>query len=383
MNVLQHVWTRPGGWSPVPGATAPAGGPASRVVLVFGAPSALEDADALAALGRAYPGTPVVGCSTAGEIHGTRVLDGTIVATVVTFARSRIATATVELAAVDGDSAEAGRRLGAGVARDGLRHVLVMSDGLTVNGSELTRGLAEWLPEGVVATGGLAGDGTAFSRTLVVAGGSAAPGRVTAVSLYGDALRIGLGTMGGWDPFGPDRLITRAEGNVLYELDGTSALTLYRRYLGPYAADLPSSALLFPLHVRRGEDEAGTVRTVLGIDDAAGTMTFAGDLPVGSYARLMRANFDRLIDGACGAAHAALVRRGGTPPRLALLISCVGRKIVLDQRVEEEVEGVRDAFGGSTALTGFYSYGEISPLVETAPCALHNQTMTITTISED
>ena len=377
MIVTQHLWTAAGWDQPLPEAGE------ADLVLAFGAPAALEGPEALAGLRRAFPGAEVVGCSTSGEIRGTSVLDDTLAATAVRFAHSRARTAVVELDAVGGDSAAAGERLGRALDHDGLRHVLVFSDGLAVNGSELVRGLAATLPGGVEATGGLAGDAARFARTLVVAGGSAAPGRVAAVGLHGPRLRLGLGTMGGWDPFGPDRLITRSEGNVLYEMDGTSALGLYRAYLGPHAASLPGSALLFPLSVRGPEDEIGIVRTVLGVDEAADSVTFAGDVPVGSYARLMHANFDRLIDGATGAARATYEPLGERPPQLALLISCVGRKLVLDQRVEEEVEGVREVFGPGAALAGFYSYGEISPMTPGARCELHNQTMTITTISED
>ena len=111
-------------------------------------------------------------------------------------------------------------------------------------------------------------------------------------------------------------------------------------------------------------------------------MTFAGDVPEGSYARLMKANFDRLIDGAGGAATTSYQAIGSATPDLAVLISCVGRKLVLNQRIEEEVEAVRDILGERTVLTGFYSYGEISPFTPGAKCELHNQTMTITTFLE-
>jgi hypothetical protein len=188
--------------------------------------------------------------------------------------------------------------------------------------------------------------------------------------------------MGGWDPFGPERLITRSEGNVLYELDGRSALELHKKYLGEHAKGLPATGLLFPLSLRTRSGETGVVRTILSVNEENQSMTFAGDVPEGSYARLMKANFDRLIDGATGAARTSYQALGSISPDLAILISCVGRKLVLKQRIEEEVEGVRDVFGNSTTLTGFYSYGEISPFMPGADCELHNQTMTITTFSE-
>jgi hypothetical protein len=207
-------------------------------------------------------------------------------------------------------------------------------------------------------------------------------GRIAAVGFYGSRLQVGCGSMGGWDAFGPERLVTRSRGNVLYELDGRSALALYTEYLGEHAAGLPASGLLFPLSVRFGDDGPGIVRTILAVDPVEGTMTFAGDVPEGAYARLMKANFERLIEGATGAANRCSESLGASPPDLAILISCVGRKLVLKQRIEEEVEGVRDVLGREATLTGFYSYGEISPFTPTAPCELHNQTMTITTLTE-
>jgi hypothetical protein len=204
---------------------------------------------------------------------------------------------------------------------------------------------------------------------------------VAAIGLYGSRVKIGYGSLGGWDPFGPERQITRSEGNVLYELDGQSALALYKRYLGEHAADLPAAGLLFPLSLRTRQVSAPVVRTILSVNEADQSLTFAGDVPTGGYVRLMKANFDRLIDGAVGAGRVS-AEALGVPVDLALLISCVGRRMVLRQRVEEEVEGVRDIVGPKAAITGFYSYGEISPFTPRARCELHNQTMTVTTLSE-
>jgi hypothetical protein len=240
------------------------------------------------------------------------------------------------------------------------------------------------LPDDVVVTGGLSGDGERFERTLVCANEMPIEGCVAALGFYGTKLRVGFGSLGGWDPFGPERLITRSKDNVLYELDNQSALALYKRYLGPHAAGLPATGLLFPLALRMGSAESrhGLVRTILSINEEEQSLTFAGDVPEGSYARLMKANFERLIDGAIGAARACHERISENSAELAILISCVGRKLVLKQRIEEEVEGVREVLGPGAAITGFYSYGEISPHTPTAKCELHNQTMTITTFAE-
>jgi hypothetical protein len=378
MLVEQCSWDPVAGWRPA--AVGKCSEPA-QLVFVFGAPHVLDRDDLLHHLFDVYPGAQLVGCSTAGEIRGTSVLDDTLVATAVHFDATCVARAIVHLDDV-GDSYEAGRRLARALDPQDLVHVLVFSDGLQVNGSLLVNGLVEHLPPSVTATGGLSGDGARMQRTLVCAGGPPEEGVIVAIGLYGSRLRVGYGSMGGWDPFGPERIITRSSGNVLYELDGQSALSLYKRYLGEYVAELPLSALRFPLSLRGGEHAPGLVRTVLAVNEDDQSMTFAGDVPEGSYARLMKANFDRLIDGAMGAARTSYDAIGSSPPDLALLISCVGRKLVLQQRIEEEVEAVGEVLGPNTVLTGFYSYGEISPFTPNATCELHNQTMTITTLAE-
>jgi hypothetical protein len=352
-----------------------------QLALVFGGPEALKKSSLRETVGAAYPDAYLLGCSTAGDIFGTQVSDDSLVVTAMRFERTRVIGRSTR---IDGpeDSQAAGERLAQSLAGEGLVHVFVLSDGLHVNGSKLVEGLARSLPADVTVTGGLSGDGPRFEETLVLGGGKLEPRAIAAVGFYGRDLRVGYASLGGWDPFGPERLITRSEGNVLFELDGRSALDLYKTYLGPHARELPASGLLFPLSLRAEEGCTPVVRTILAVDEEQSSMTFAGDVPAGSYARFMKANFDRLIDGAVGAARTSYEAVGSTSPDLALLVSCVGRKLVLKQRVEEEVEGVREVLGERTVLAGFYSYGEISPFTPDARCELHNQTMTITTFTE-
>jgi hypothetical protein len=378
MIVHKLLWTHPTGWRTVRGEGAPI---APQLILLFGARAALQEADALATLRARYPSARLVGCSTAGEICGTDVSDDAIVAAVVQFEHTRVRVEHLPLTSMD-ESHRVGAALATALRADDLVHVLVLSEGLQVNGSELLAGLRQQLPPHVLVTGGLAADGAQFEQTAVCIDGGCAGHTVAAIGLYGDRLQVGHGSLGGWDAFGPERIITRSKGNVLFELDGAPALELYKSYLGRHATDLPSSGLLFPLSVRGAADEKGVVRTILGIDEATGSLTFAGDVPQGHLAQLMKANVDRLVDGAQGAAGASLEALGGRPPDLAILISCVGRKLVLKQRVEEEVESVRDVLGGDAVLVGFYSYGEIAPFSGSTVCELHNQTMTITTLRE-
>lgn len=378
MKIEQGAWTESGGWPPAKReleATA-------NLVFVFGGSAAFGDRVKFAELRAMYPHAHLMGCSTAGEIAGTRVNDGTIAYTAVHFEHSRLQGRSVRIDE-SGGSFEAGRRLASTLEPQGLVHAFVLSDGIQANGSELVRGLNSALPGGVSVTGGLSGDGSKLKETRVVwDGGQPEKGAVAILGLYGEHLRVGYGSMGGWDPFGPERLVTESKGNILYRLNGESALDLYKKYLGKHALGLPAAALLFPLALRTGDGDTSVVRTVLSIDEAAQSMIFGGDIPQGAYVRLMKSNVDRLIDGAKDAARASTAAPFVSKPDLAILISCVGRKLVLGQRIEEEVEGVREILGERTAMAGFYSYGEISPFAPGAPCELHNQTMTVTTFTE-
>jgi len=321
-----------------------------------------------------------MGCSSSGEIHGTRIYDDSLAVAVAKFERTALRLASERIGG-SGDSYAAGEALGRQLHAADLRAVLLLSDGLQVNGSELVRGVNAVLPPEVTVTGGLAGDGDRFSRTWVIADRRPAPGHVSAVGLYGDAVRVGHGSKGGWDVFGMERLVTRSCGNVLYELDGKPALQLYKDYLGDRASGLPASGLLFPLTLRKArDDDKRLVRTILAVDEAAQSMTFAGDIPQGDYAQLMCANFDRLIQGAGEAAVSAREGATGSGP-LAIAISCIGRRLVLGERAEEETEACLEVLPEETRQIGFYSYGEIAPYAS-GHCDLHNQTMTLTTIAE-
>ena len=356
------------------------------LVLAFAAPQFGTDSAPFDDLGSAFPRSILLGCSTSGEIAGKQVHDASLSVAVAKFEHTQlqcVATAIADAA----DAFDAGARLAAQLKGSGLRSVFILSDGLCVNGTALVDGLARHLPAGVVITGGLAGDGIRFQQTWVLDQGKPTKNRVCAVGFYGDRLHLGHGCDGGWQDFGPERRITRSAGNVLFELDGKPALELYKTYLGKRAEGLPGTALLFPLAIRSdGEGHDPLVRTILAVDEAQQSLTFAGDLPQGGIARLMRANAAQLIDSAALAARKALSGRPGggdaAAATLIISVSCVGRRLVLGERTEEEVEAVLDAAPQAAVHVGFYSYGEIAPSGPGGVGVLHNQTMTITVLSE-
>ena len=381
MDVTTHCIKAGSVWSP--STLARLDSPETLLVL-FGSSGLIDTPDRIRQVLDACPQSHVIGCSTAGEIHGSEISDGSLVVAAVKFGKATVRTA-VAVVRDPQDSHTAGTAIASQLNRPSLRAILVLSDGLQVNGSELVKGLNDSLGGAVVITGGLAGDGTHFKKTWVLKDRTPQSGYVTAVGLYGDHIRIGHGSKGGWDQFGPERLVTKSHGNILYELDGRPALHLYKEYLGDRAAGLPATGLLFPLAIRSSLSEGKSlVRTILAVDETAQSMTFAGDIPQGVYAQLMRANFDRLIQGASDAAMMTTNGYGSSPSEhscLSIAISCVGRRLVLGERTEEETEATLDILPQGSRQIGFYSYGEISPY-ESGACDLHNQTMTLTAITE-
>ena len=355
-------------------------GERADLVLVFGARTILAQENRFFEIRSRYPNAQIVLSSTSGEIMDDLVFDESLSITAIDFEKTELKAISIDVNNVN-ESFDSGVKLAEMLNAEDLCHVFVLSDGLNVNGSEIVKGINSVLPDSVSCTGGLAGDAASFNSTLVGLNTAPQEKSIVAIGFYGENLQVGFGSVGGWDNFGAERLVTRSKGNVLYELDGQSALELYKMYLGEKAAELPGSALLFPLGMKFGDDFETIVRTVLAVDEANGSMTFAGDIPEGCYVRLMKANFDKLIDGARLAAENSLADTS-SENRLAVLISCVGRKLILGQRVDEEVEVVKRVMGDHTVITGFYSYGEISPVDDSRKCELHNQTMTITTFSE-
>jgi hypothetical protein len=290
-----------------------------------------------------------------------------------------------EMVGCSADSRSCGRAIGERLLAPDLAGIFILSDGLNVNGSELVAGITEMIGPHIPLTGGLAGDGSQFEETLVGANCAPQSRMVAGIGFYGNAIRIGHGSAGGWDVFGPWRTVTRSQGNVLFELDGEPALNLYERYLGDEAEGLPGAGLLFPLQIQNPDNaDHRIVRTILAVDRDKRSLTFAGDVPEGWSAQLMRGNFDHLSRGAADAARQATegLADGQATNGVALLVSCIGRRLLMGQRVSEEIEAAGAVLGTQFARLGFYSYGEISPHAVSGICELHNQTMTITTITE-
>ena len=379
MRTQQIVWNHGSGWTAEKDILKDA-----SLVLYFGTRQALAGGARYNELRELFPAAHILGCSTGGQINNNDIGDDEIAAAAIRFDATRLRLTCHEITGPE-QSRDCGEAIGRALNADDLAGVFVLSDGLNVNGSELVAGITGTIGPHIPLTGGLAGDGADFKETLV--GGDCAPRSrmVAGIGLYGSSIRIGHGSAGGWDPFGPRRRVTKAAGNVLFELDGEPALDLYERYLGDDAAGLPGSALLFPIQVHdASRPDSAVVRTVLAVDHEARSMTFAGDVPQGWTAQLMRGNFDRLAAGAADAARQARagLRANQDDHRFSILVSCIGRRLLMGQRTSDEAEAAGAELGDDTLRLGFYSYGEISPHSNSGICELHNQTMTVTTLAE-
>ncbi|MES2455488.1 MAG: FIST N-terminal domain-containing protein [Bacteroidota bacterium] len=353
-----------------------------QLVLAFGSSETIIDPKAYAYLSNLYPNADIVFSSTAGEIIGDTVYDNSIVATAIELEKTTVKSVKTDIS-LHTNSFETGNYLMKELFKDDLNNIFLISDGTSVNGSELVDGINHNNQSQVPVTGGLAGDAARFEKTFTGLNEVPGQGNVIAIGFYGASLQIGHGSLGGWDEFGQERVITRADQNVLYEIDHKNALDLYKQYLGDYANELPGSALLFPLSIRINGSDKNLVRTILSVNEEEKSMTFAGNLPEGSKVRFMKANFDKLIEASSTAAKNAFTSIiENQQPDLAILVSCVGRKLILNEMIDDEVLAAKNILGDHTAITGFYSYGEISPFNKSTQCELHNQTMTITTFTE-
>jgi hypothetical protein len=352
----------------------------ANLVIAFGERIFLEKTLPYQKIKGLYPNATIVICSTSGQISNINLVQNNLVATAISFEKTKIKASEIDIL-LNPDIKLLGKKIKDDLLSDDLKSILVISEGSLINGTELINELILQTRETVPIFGGLAGDEYNFEKTIVGLNSDASPGKIVAIGFYGDNIHFGFASEGGWSDFGPEREVTHSEKNILYKIGDRFALDLYKEYLGKYAEELPGSSLYFPLSMKENATSEAVVRTILSIDEEKKSMTFAGDIPIGSKIRLMKGNFDKLIDASYNAA-SLIHKNQSNKPELALLVSCVGRKIVLGDRIEEEIEVVREVFGDNMLICGFYSYGEISPTLNKVACELHNQTMTITTIYE-
>jgi hypothetical protein len=380
MLVEASHWSARSGWKRENGAV----GAKADLVLYFGDRDLLRDGEAFEELRAAYPLAHVVGGSTGATILGKTLDHQSAVAVALRFARTRVGVAATVVADKPSSRA-AGEALARALVAPDLAAVFALADGMTVNGSLLTAGLKDVLGDACPLSGGMTGDAGEYTQALVGADTAPTSNVAVAIGLYGSSVRVSYGRGCGWDAFGPRRRITRADGNVLYELDGRPAFELYERYLGDEFGNGVPAGVLFPLLLSHPDrPERSFVRAALGLDQSTAAMTLAGNVPEGWMARLMRGSLDRLSLAAAGAARemCAGMPSGVDGDRLAIIVSCTGRMLLMGQRTIDEVDFATREIPPDVRCFGFYSYGEIAPTAAPEHAELHNQTMTITGLAE-
>ncbi|MFL9844625.1 FIST signal transduction protein [Flavobacterium rhizosphaerae] len=350
------------------------------LVLVFGERELLEESDTIDNIRAEFPYEHIVFGSSAGEIFGTTIIENSITVVAVEFEKTSFVVKTANILDYNKNTEEAAAFLSSQMPQEGLKHLLIISEGSFISGSNLIRGLQKNVNTAIPITGGLCGDGSKFEKTIVSYKENPKEGEIALIGLYGESLEVSFSTYCSFIPFGPNRIITKSEGNTVYEIDGQPALDLYKKYLGE-KADEPQFTLLYPLHTIVPGKSEGVVRTILSVDNDKNAMIFADEMIQGSKVQLMMVSQDAIIEGADRAAKIAMDNRKDKP-QLVFVVSCIGRKLIMAQRVEEEVEQVAEIVGKGVALAGFYSYGEISPSSKEQLCELHNETMALTLISE-
>lgn len=351
----------------------------AQLIFLFGDITTIAETLPITSLQALYPNAHIVGASTAGTIESGKFSKHALVATVIAFERGWVEVATMD-GLTNSTLEEQSKELIRNLPKENLKHVFVLMEGLKLNGSSFVKGLNS-VDTKLPITGALAGDGWKFDHTLVLSQGEAKEFQAVAIGFYGDSLHIKIGYAAGWEEFGAERIVTKSEGHVVYEIDDKPALKLYEDYLGEFIKDLPTSGLRFPLSVREIGSEKELARVMMGINNDK-SLVFGVDIPQGSIVRLMKTNVKNLIEGAESVAKG--IERHNEHPSLAIAISCSARRSVLKQLVGEELEALRESLSENTHICGFYSYGEIAPFADNLlDCKLHNQTMTLTVIYED
>ena len=350
-----------------------------QLCLLFGSRFTIENNTTFVSdLKKKYPNAEVVTTSTAGNIVDEQLLDDTIIATCIEFEKTKI---KAQSFLFEENAELIGEKIANYFNTEDLTYLLILSN-MGVNAGNILAGINSVFKGSVPVSGGVAGDDTRFEKTLVGINENITNNQIVAVGFYSKNLIVSHGSKGGWDKFGPIRKVTKCKGNILYEIDNKPVLNLYKEYLGERAKELPSSGLLFPFAIIENTTKEPVVRGIQNVDEVENSIILYGDVVEGQSIQLMRANFNRLIDGAGDSAKETFLKQASEPD-LAILISCVARRLVLGQLTEEELTETKKVLGQNTTMCGFYSYSELSPVVGDNACYLHNQTMTITTLSEN
>ncbi len=363
-----------------------------RIIAAMAFVGADHDMSAIAStLREALGDVPIVGCGTDGEIANGLAVDSV---SLMVLASNNVRAKSVVVEDLRSGSFEAAAQAAKALAAPDARVMILLPDGLSCNGTAIIKGAQSILGPDFVIGGGTAGDRGRFVKTHQIHGGRVYSGSLVALMLYGPpSLEVGYGVMSGWQPIGVARVVTRAVGNVVYEIDGKSALEFYKTFLGDRASQLPAIGVEYPFAL---VDESGRVgqsstvggeeylllRAPMNVNHADGSITFAGEIPQGAKVKMTRAKSEAVIDASRAAATRASKQLSGTADAV-MFFSCMARRLVLGRRTSREIEVARETFGLEAPMIGFYTYGEIANCGDVSPtCRFHNETATFLALRE-
>lgn len=323
----------------------------------------------------------IVGCTGDGEMSGDGYSTGSAIL-------AGIATDQIDFTVAYAENLSqncelAGKQLAAKLAPT-VQYVHLFSDGITGNGCGILRGIFSVLREDLPIAGGTAGDNGKFERTWQFAGRKVLTDAAVAIGFTGD-FHLGTGVRSGWSPIGLAKKVTRASGNILYELNGEPALQVYERFLGKHAEKLPAVGVEYPLGLvgKCLDNDSGDyylLRATMSVDRQEGSIRFAGEIPEGAEVHLTCGDNSSILEASSEAARLADEEIGDIQPRMVFFYSCMARKIILGQRTQEELDRIRRVFGAEVPIIGFYTYGEYCRVGCGSPSLFHNETATVSVI---
>ena len=324
----------------------------------------------LTAIEAEFPGLPLVGCTTDGEVSSALSFQEDSVALLLFAGDGLVAGAGVGTdLSTDPHAAARAAIEAAGIEGRTPQLCVVFPESLTTSAVSVVAALNEALPEGTALVGGTAGDQWRFDGTNQFCGAKVYSDSLPVLLLYGD-FKIGVGVQSGWNPIGERGAVTKAEGGVVYEVDGDSALAFYHRYFGDQVRPSPE----YPIGVFDNQGGAFYLRAPLAFNDEDGSVTFAGDVPHGAEVQITAAAHEDIVAACEKSIRSALEQMNGAKARGALVISCAARKQLLGTRTGKEHEILRGVLGDDVPLVGFYSYGEIAPHGGVPLADFHNET---------
>ena len=262
----------------------------------------------------------------------------------------------------------------AGIAhKEEIQFCISLPESLTTSGVVILDSLKQALGKQVPIFGGLTADQWRSQQTYQFFQTEVCSDSVP-ILLFSGPILFSHGVASGWQPIGKPGRVTKAENNVVYEIDDQPALAFYHRYLGA----LPPSSE-YPLALFDAESDSHYMRAPSGIyDPTIGSITFFGDVPPQSVVQIAETTHNEILSASKLSTLQALENYPGQAPAAALFFSCASRRQILGSLTREEYEQAQHCLSESLRQPlpscGFYTNGEIAPLQQKGATYFHNET---------